>query len=386
MATIVLPFALLDDGMGGPISEMPEVDAFSFGDFALPDEFAPVDGAPEPVDGVSTPVPRRCRRRRLARRPRLHGECRVHRRARPGRRSRGRGGRSRRVRGHTDRSRRGRGGRGRGARDPAGLGLRRPRRPRRRAVRRTRHRVRAGARFGRADVADHRAGAAARPPISPGSPDPQFASTTFADAAVRGRTARRRRGNLAAASRSPTPVAPRPRQGCVRGDAPRDRGAGPEGEGPTSRSWSRTDRSPSRCRRSCRTSPRPRSDDAAPEAAAFVATPIQDDLLPQLPRAVRASGSRCRDRGAGGARRRCCASPATVGPRRARTASRHVVALARPSRCRRQSPGRRRRCRGESSTPNRLHRRRGAGHRAAGRRSRSGTTELRVVRCVPSSD
>ena len=35
MATIVLPFTLLDDGMGGPISEMPEVDAFSFGDFAL---------------------------------------------------------------------------------------------------------------------------------------------------------------------------------------------------------------------------------------------------------------------------------------------------------------------------------------------------------------
>ena len=38
MATIVLPFTLLDDGMGGPISEMPEVEAFSFGDFALADD------------------------------------------------------------------------------------------------------------------------------------------------------------------------------------------------------------------------------------------------------------------------------------------------------------------------------------------------------------
>ena len=56
-AAIVLPFALLDDGMGAPIDEMPEVGAFSFGDFALPDEFAALDGAPEPVDGVSTPVP-----------------------------------------------------------------------------------------------------------------------------------------------------------------------------------------------------------------------------------------------------------------------------------------------------------------------------------------
>jgi hypothetical protein len=56
-AAILLPFALLDDGMGAPIDQMPEVDAFSFGDIALPDEFDVFDGAPEPVDGASPPMP-----------------------------------------------------------------------------------------------------------------------------------------------------------------------------------------------------------------------------------------------------------------------------------------------------------------------------------------
>ena len=54
---ILLPFTLLDDGLGAPIDQMPEIEAFSFGDIAMPDELAALDGAPEPVDGVSPPAP-----------------------------------------------------------------------------------------------------------------------------------------------------------------------------------------------------------------------------------------------------------------------------------------------------------------------------------------
>jgi anti-sigma regulatory factor (Ser/Thr protein kinase) len=69
-AAILLPFALLDDGMGAPIDEMPEVGAFSFGDLALPngaDDGDSLDvpdfiaGAafiiePDPVDEVEAEV------------------------------------------------------------------------------------------------------------------------------------------------------------------------------------------------------------------------------------------------------------------------------------------------------------------------------------------
>jgi signal transduction histidine kinase len=48
VAVIVLPFALLDDGLGGPISEMPDVDTFSFGDISF-DDAAP--SGPPPFDG-----------------------------------------------------------------------------------------------------------------------------------------------------------------------------------------------------------------------------------------------------------------------------------------------------------------------------------------------
>jgi signal transduction histidine kinase len=55
-ASIVLPFVLLDDGRDGPIDQMPEIDAFSFGDIALPEELAAVTDAPEPVAGVEPPA------------------------------------------------------------------------------------------------------------------------------------------------------------------------------------------------------------------------------------------------------------------------------------------------------------------------------------------
>jgi anti-sigma regulatory factor (Ser/Thr protein kinase) len=48
-ATVVLPFTLLDDGMGGPVAEMPSADAFSFGDIALADQHEPAQ-----LDGVAT--------------------------------------------------------------------------------------------------------------------------------------------------------------------------------------------------------------------------------------------------------------------------------------------------------------------------------------------
>jgi signal transduction histidine kinase len=67
MATIVLPFTLLDDGMGGPISEVPDVEAFSFGDIAVVDDLedstAPigdaepiVSGAPADDDEIDVPA------------------------------------------------------------------------------------------------------------------------------------------------------------------------------------------------------------------------------------------------------------------------------------------------------------------------------------------
>jgi signal transduction histidine kinase len=55
-ASIVLPFVLLDDGRDGPIDQIPEIDAFSFGDIALPDELAVVADAPEPVAGGEPPL------------------------------------------------------------------------------------------------------------------------------------------------------------------------------------------------------------------------------------------------------------------------------------------------------------------------------------------
>jgi hypothetical protein len=55
---VVLPFTLLDDGRGGVIEEMPDVDAFSFSDLAFGDEPAPADDAAEPasVDDAAEPA------------------------------------------------------------------------------------------------------------------------------------------------------------------------------------------------------------------------------------------------------------------------------------------------------------------------------------------
>ncbi len=271
-------------GWARPIDEMPEVGAFSFGDFALPDEFAAARRCPEPVDGVSTPVPVGADDGDSLDVPDFMAsaafivepdpvdevEAEVGRSRARSRPHRSQPPRSRRAVVEEPRDRR-------GTRSstpspasptsrtasPAPGSRRRPVRPRRRC------RPSCRCRRCAADL--------------PGSPDPQFASTTFADAAVRGRTASRRRGSRRRRSRSPSRLRPAPTRVRLRRCSTRPRRR-PRRRRTTSRSSSRTDRNRNRCRRSCRTRPTaPIPTTAAPEFS-FVAAPIQDDLLPQLPR------------------------------------------------------------------------------------------------------
>jgi hypothetical protein len=54
VATVLLPFTLLDDGSG---PEMADIEAFSFADIAVPDESDAVRDAPEPADAIAASAP-----------------------------------------------------------------------------------------------------------------------------------------------------------------------------------------------------------------------------------------------------------------------------------------------------------------------------------------
>ena len=380
-AAIVLPFALLDDGMGAPIDEMPEVGAFSFGDFALPDEFAAVDGAPEPVDGVSTPVPVGADDGDSLDVPDFMASAAFIVEPDP----------VDEVEAEVVEA-------GAFQATPiaaaavAAAVVEEPATPRDSVF---------DALAGLADEPYGEPGTGFAPapgsaapslptivpvpPLAadlPGSPDPQFASTTFADAASA--VAPQAVGEeISPPVEVAEPVAPGPDKGAFaamlhataapapksKDDEPLVEPDGPQPEPVQAFVSNQADG--------------PDPDEAAPEFS-FVATPIQDDLLPQLPRR---SGRR--GRGAETAAPEVPAQvlriAATVGPaephgraghdRRARTG---VGAGGRAGCAAAAAPRARRRIGGTAAA--------GAGVRTAGRRRRSGSTELRIVRCVPSGD
>ena len=406
-AAIVLPFTLLDDGMGGPINEMPEVDAFSFGDIALRPRRGRAGRRATPtgdVGGDAQPVVPAARGRRRHRRARLHGRGQLHVRARTtSDEPRAKPRTSPTCRDDVEDAQddpRARADVERGT--DAGRDRRRGCRRRSTWVRR---RCRSRPRLPPSSVPRAPVGDAAAPTIPVIAPVPApfdvaepaafVEPDDVAGAASRSGAGRRsrRRAEVERSSR-------RRRRRRRRGDRGRraagrpavDKGAFAAMLHATrrprrsrrrrrnrNRSSSRTDRNRNRCRRSCRTSPNGARRSRPPKGS-FVAAPIQDDLLPQLPRrGRRGRGAETGARGAGAGvahRRRADQRGARTRAPVALVAEAEMVAAV-PGRAAAAAPRARRRIGGTAAEAR-------AGT-DAGRR-RSGTTELRIVRCVPSSD